>query len=175
MLSGEPKATETAIDNSAGNDDTAGIRPAATGDKSQMDRMLLQIDDTTHRLRRVGRLTRRRMRLEGAELANGTHTDGRVTVTISNLRPAAAGVPDTFDWEADRPIALVIVRAGIDGDDVSFQIGPATSGSGGGTLIGDGTGIRYIAFCYDAEPDAATVAAPARPTVVRMLRAGSAA
>ena len=118
-----------------------------------MDRMLLQIDDTTHRLRRVGRLARRRMRLEGAELTNGSHTDGRVTVTISGLGGAAAGAPDTFDWEADRPIALVIVRAGIDGDDVAFHVGPASAGSGAGALIGDGTGIRYIAFCYDAEPE----------------------
>ena len=94
-----------------------------------MDRTLLQIDDTTHRLRRVGRLARRRMRLEGAKLTNGTHTDGRLTVTISGLGDPSAGAPDTFDWTADRPIALVIVRAGVDGDDVSFNIGPARAGS----------------------------------------------
>ena len=128
-----------------------------------MDRMLLQIDDSTHRLRRVGRLARRRMRIEGAELTNGSHTDGRLTVTISGLVPGAAGAPDTFDWEADRPIALVIVRAGLDGDDVSFHVGPTTSGQGLGTIVGDGTGIRYIAFCYDAEPDPVAVAVPALP------------
>jgi hypothetical protein len=126
-----------------------------------MDRTLFQIDDTTHRLRRVGRLARRRMRLEGASLTNGTHTDGRVTVTISGLGRASAGVPDTFNWEADRPIALVIVRAGADGDDVSFHVGPASAGRGIGTVIGDGTGIRYIAFCYDAEPEPAAAAVPA--------------
>jgi len=128
-----------------------------------MDRTLLQIDDSTHRLRRVGRLARRRMRIEGAELTNGSHTDGRLTVTISGLVPGAAGAPDTFDWEADRPIALVIVRAGLDGDDVSFHVGPTTSGQGLGTIVGDGTGIRYIAFCYDAEPDPVAVAVPALP------------
>jgi hypothetical protein len=127
-----------------------------------MDRMLLQIDDKTHRLRRVGRLARHRMRLEGADLTDGIHTDGRVTITISGLGLAAAGVPDTFDWEADRPIALVIVRAGVDGDDVSFHIGPAQSGQSVSTLVGDGTGIRYIAFCYDAEPDPVAAAMPAR-------------
>ena len=89
--------------------------------------------------------------------SNGTHTDGRLTVTISGLGDAAAGAPDTFDWTADRPIALVIVRAGLDGDDVSFHVGPASTGSGIGALVGDGTGIRYIAFCYDAEPDPVTV------------------
>jgi hypothetical protein len=126
-----------------------------------MDRTLFQLDDTTHRLRRVGRLARRRMRLEGQRLTNGTHTDGRLTVTISGLGDAAAGVPDTFDWEANLPIALVIVRAGADGDDVSFHVGPTHAGRGVGTVIGDGTGIRYVAFCYDAEPD--RVAVPAFP------------
>ena len=128
-----------------------------------MDRTLFQLDDTTHRFRRVGRLARRRFRIEGDELSNGSHTDGRVTVTISGLGSASAGAPDTFDWQADRPIALVIVRAGVDGDDVSFHVGPASSGSGIGTLVGDGTGIRYVAFCYDAEADPVTVAVPAHP------------
>jgi hypothetical protein len=128
-----------------------------------MDRTLFQLDDTTHRLRRVGRLARRRMRLEGDQLTNGTHTDGHVTVTISGLGASTAGAPDTFDWQADRPIALVIVRAGVDGDDVSFHVGPVAAGRGVGTLVGDGTGIRYVAFCYDAEPDPATVAVPAIP------------
>jgi hypothetical protein len=128
-----------------------------------MDRTLLQIDDTTHRLRRVGRLARRRMRLEGARLTNGTHSDGRLTVTISGLGDAAAGAPDTFDWTADRPIALVIVRAGVDGDDVSFHVGPARAGSGAGTAVSDGSGIQYIAFCYDAEPDPVAVSVPTLP------------
>ena len=130
-----------------------------------MDRMLFQLDDTTQRFRRVGRLARRRFRIEGDAISNGTHTDGRVTVTISGLGSAAAGVPDTFDWQSDRPIALVIVRAGLEGDDVSFHVGPKSSGQGIGTLVGDGTGIRYVAFCYDAEPDPVTVAIPALPAI----------
>ena len=156
-----------------------------------MDRTLFQLDDTTHRFRRGGRLARRRFRIEGDQLSNGSHTDGRVKITISGLGSASAGAPDTFDWQADRPIALVIVRAGIDGDDVSFHVGPASTGSGIGTLVGDGTGIRYVAFCYDAEADAAALArvrtaVPAhddrvaasltRPSVVSpMLRLGSVA
>ena len=93
----------------------------------------------------------------------------------------------------------------LDGDDVSFQVGPLSAGNGVGALVGDGAGIRYIAFCYDAEPDAVAVAVPAaavapaprrgtghgrrrrlattrrailgdRPSILgRMLRAGSAA
>jgi hypothetical protein len=147
-----------------------------------MDRMLFQIDDTTHRLRRVGRLARRRMRLEGAKLANGIHTDGRLTVTITGLGDTPAGAPNLFNWESDRPIALVIVRAGVDGDDVSFHVGPSLAGSGIGTLVGDGAGIQYVAFCYDAEPDPVAVSLPAipapseRPSVLaRLLQAGAAA
>jgi hypothetical protein len=135
---------------------------------------------TTHRLRRVGRLARRRMRIEGAELRNGIHTDGRLTVRISGLGVAGADGPEMFGWAADRPIALVIVRSGVDGDAVSFQVGPLEAGTGFGAPVGGGAEIRYIAFCYDAEPDAAEVpvavpasmpssVAPARRVVVAIL------
>jgi hypothetical protein len=115
-----------------------------------MDRNLIAPDPAALRLRRVGRLARRRMRIDGAELRNGVHTDGTLTVEISGLGSPVAGVPDSFEWEADRPIALVIVRSGIDGEDVDFQVGPSRHGIARGAAIGDGTGIRYVAFCYDA-------------------------
>jgi hypothetical protein len=105
------------------------------------------------------------MRIDGAALGNGRHTDGRLTVEIHGLGASAAGVPETFDWVADRPIELVIVRSGIDGGDVSFGLGPARSGSAGSAGVGDGTGIRYVAFCYDAETEWgwAAAAAPIAP------------
>jgi len=121
-----------------------------------MDPRTIRIDPAATRLRRVGRLARRRMRIDGDALTNGVHTDGTVTVTISGLGSPVAGVPDSFEWEADRPIALVIVRAGVDGEDVSFHVGPSRFGIAQ-TAVGDGSGIRYVAFCYDAP-----VAAPAR-------------
>jgi hypothetical protein len=124
-----------------------------------MDRRTITIDPVATKLRRVGRLARRRMRIEGDALTNGTHTDGSLTVRISGLGSPVAGVPDSFEWKADRPVALVIIRSGIDGEDVSFQVGPSRFGTGRGTGPGDGTGIRYVAFCYDAAPDA--VATPA--------------
>lgn len=130
-----------------------------------MDRTLTQIDPATLPLRRVGRLPRRRLRIEGAQLRNGTHSDGRLTVEISGLGSASAGEPDTFRWTADRPIALVIVRAGRDGD-VSFEVGPTTAGTAANVRLGvpadGGVGKRYITFCYDAEPDAISVPIPAR-------------
>jgi hypothetical protein len=127
-----------------------------------MDRKTIEIDPRASRLRRVGRLARRRMRIDGPALTNGVHTDGTLTVEISGLGSPVAGVPDSFEWEADRPIALVIVRSGIDGEDVAFQVGPSRFGTSGGAMVGDGTGIRYIAFCYDTAPSTtAVVAAPA--------------
>ena len=115
-----------------------------------MDRNLITPDPAALRLRRVGRLARRRMRIDAAELRNGVHTDGTLTVEISGLGSPVAGVPDSFEWEADRPIALLIVRSGLDGEDVDFQVGPSHRGQGRGAGIGDGTGLRYVAFCYDA-------------------------
>jgi hypothetical protein len=127
-----------------------------------VNRTMIETSLTTHRLRRVGRIARHRLRIEEGQLANGVHTDGRLTVTISGLGSPSAGAPDTFEWQADRPIALVIVRSGIDGEDVAFAVGPMRSGRGAGASIGDGTGIRYIAFCYDAEPDTAPALVPYR-------------
>jgi hypothetical protein len=152
-----------------------------------MDRTTLAPDAAALRLRRVGRVARRRMRIDAAELANGIHTDGTLTVEISGLGSPVAGIPDSFEWEADRPIALVIVRSGIDGEDVDFEVGPSRRGIGRGAGIGDGTGIRYVAFCYDApvvapapvapEPIAAAMpvtAAPAASPARRRLAAASA-
>jgi hypothetical protein len=127
-----------------------------------MDPKTIEIDARASRLRRVGRLARRRMRIDGTALTNGVHTDGTLTVEINGLGSPVAGVPDSFEWEADRPVALVIVRSGIDGEDVAFQVGPSQFGMGRSAMIGDGTGIQYVAFCYDAAPSAmAVVGTPA--------------
>ena len=130
-----------------------------------MNRMTLAIDPTATKLRRVGRLARRRMRIEGAALTNGRHTDGTLTIEISGLGSPVAGIPDSFEWEADRPIALLIVRSGIDGEDVAFHVGPSLRGTGRGAQVGDGSGIRYIAFCYDAAPETAIATAPVAAAV----------
>ena len=122
-----------------------------------MDRTALAIDPSATKLRRVGRLARRRMRIDGNLLVNGLHTDGTVTVEISGLGSPVAGIPESFEWEADRPISLVIVRSGLDGEDVAFQVGPTRFGTARGAAIGDGSGIRYVAFCYDAAPGEVSV------------------
>jgi len=116
-----------------------------------MDQELIQASPAGVRLRRLGRLARHRLRIGGDALRNGRFTDGQVSIEISELGAAAAGVPESFSWRADRPIALVIVRSGIDGEDVNFLVGPAIAGHGRSAGVGDGSGIRYVAFCYDAE------------------------
>jgi hypothetical protein len=126
-----------------------------------MNQQIVQTSPGAARLRRIGRVARRRMRIDGDALRNGRHTDGQLTVEISGLCSAAAGVPESFGWRANRPIALVIVRSGIDGDDVNFLVGPAVAGQGRSVGVGDGSGILYVAFCYDAEPERAF--APDRP------------
>jgi hypothetical protein len=128
-----------------------------------MDRRTIAIDPSATRLRRVGRLARRRMRIDGARLVNGLHTDGTLTVEIRGLGSPVAGIPDSFEWEADRPIALVIVRSGVDGEDVAFQVGPSRFGTGRGAMVGDGSGIRYVAFCYDAAPSQLALPVPVAP------------
>src|SRR4029453_10906320 len=76
-----------------------------------MDRRTITIDPVATKLRRVGRLARRRMRIEGDAFTHGTHTDGSLPVRISGLGSPVAGVPDSFEWKADRPVALVIIRS----------------------------------------------------------------
>jgi hypothetical protein len=95
------------------------------------------------------------MRIDAANLVNGIHTDGTLTVKISGLGSPVAGIPDSFEWEADRPIALVIIRSGVDGEDVDFAVGPGRHGLARAAQVSDGSGIGYVAFCYDAAPDAA--------------------
>jgi hypothetical protein len=143
-----------------------------------MDPSTLRIDPTNHRLRRVGRLTRRRMRIEGSNLSNGIHSDGRLSVVISGLGNAEPAEPETFQWWADRPLALVITRSGVDGDDVEFETGPIRWGAGIHRPGAD-HGIGYIVFCYDTEREAIAAPRSAKPStpvaaiLARMLRSAS--
>lgn len=141
-----------------------------------MDPTTLSIDASNHRLRRVGRITRRRLRIEGPDLANGIHTDGRLSVVISGLGTADEGRPEMFQWWSDRPVALVITRSSGDGADVSFSKGPVRWGTG--VRRPGGGGISYVAFCYDTDRQpAGTKRSPDRPAVTailaRLLRSAS--
>jgi len=141
-----------------------------------MNRLTHRFDAPNHRLRRVGRLARRRLRIEGADLSNGIHTDGQLSVVISGFDTAVDGRREMFQWWSDRPVALVIVRSGVDGDEMSFSTGPIRWGTGVRER-GDG-GLKSITFCYDIEPEVRPRPVPAnrdRRTSVpaRLLRAAS--
>ena len=114
-----------------------------------MDLATRKIDASNHRLRRVGRLARRRMRVDGADLSNGVHTDGRLSVVISGFDAAAEGRREMFQWWSDKPVALVIVRSGVHGEAMSTSTGPIRWGTGV-RQPGDG-GITHVTFCYDIE------------------------
>jgi hypothetical protein len=115
-----------------------------------MNRSTPRFDAPNHRLRRVGRLVRRRLRIEGADLSNGIHTDGRLSVVISGFDTAGDGRREMFQWWSDRPVPLVIIRSGVDGNDMLFSTGPIRWGTGV-REPGDG-GLKSITFCYDVEP-----------------------
>jgi hypothetical protein len=117
-----------------------------------MNRLTHRFDAPNHRLRRVGRLVRRRLRIEGADLSNGIHTDGSLSVVVSGFDAAGDGRREMFQWWSDRPVALVIVRSGVDGGDMSFSTGPIRWGTGV-REPGD-SGLTSITFCYDIEPHA---------------------
>lgn len=139
-----------------------------------MSRSTYRFDAPNHRLRRVGRLVRRRLRIEGADLSNGIHTDGRLSVVISGFDTTANGGREMFQWWSDRPVALVIVRSGVDGEDMAISTGPIRWGTGV-RQPGDGGGLKNITFCYDIEPQAQPGRASAdRPRVTlipaRLLR-----
>ena len=141
-----------------------------------MDPSTLTNDASNHRLRRVGRIMRRRLRIDGADLTNGIHTDGRLSVVISGIGTADEGRPEMFQWWSDRPVALVIIRSSGDGGDVSFTKGPVRWGTGV-RRPGDG-GIRYVAFCYDTDrhiaPMKLSVGRPAVTAILtRLLRSPS--
>jgi hypothetical protein len=141
-----------------------------------MDPSTLTNDASNHRLRRVGRITRRRLRIDGADLTNGIHTDGRLSVLISGIGTADEGRPEMFHWWSDRPVALVIIRSSADGGDVSFTKGPVRWGTGV-RRPGDGA-IRYVAFCYDTDrhiaPMKLSVGRPAVTAILtRLLRSPS--
>lgn len=124
-----------------------------------MNRSTHRFDAPNHRLHRVGRLARRSLRIERTDLSNGIHTDGQLSVVISGFDTAGDGRREMFQWWSDRPVALVIVRSGVDGNDMSVSTGPIRWGIGV-REPGDG-GLKSITFCYDIEPAVPPRQAPA--------------
>lgn len=90
-------------------------------------------------------------KLEEEDLADGTHSDGTLTVTISNFDGKG------FDWSSNIGVDAVFVKAGAAGSNLYRYDPPQESrGDTGLRSPGPGTtnGISHISFCYDADPDA---------------------
>jgi hypothetical protein len=98
--------------------------------------------------------------------SNGTHGDGTLSVTISNL----AG-DKTFDWSSNIGVDAVYVKAGAGGSYLYLYDPPAESfGDTGLTSPGSGNEISHVSFCYDVEtttttaPTTTTTTAPTTTT-----------
>jgi len=154
-MSASPDSVEAMANDSAVPTDAADKNPRARPPHAEttVNDDTVRVDPSNHRLRRVGRLARRRLRLDVADLANGVYTDGHLSVEISGLVADGVNGPATFDWRSDRPVALVIIRSSTEGADVSFVIGPLESGTVARPDAGDGGPIGYVAFAYDTEPE----------------------
>ncbi|HEU0235178.1 MAG TPA: hypothetical protein VFR14_01925 [Candidatus Limnocylindrales bacterium] len=90
-------------------------------------------------------------RLQDARLADGTYSDGTLTVTISGFAQSGSGTPGSFDWSSNVGVDAVFVKAGSDKHNLYRYAPEATSGEDLGPQAGKGNGISHISFCYDAD------------------------
>jgi hypothetical protein len=99
-------------------------------------------------------------KLEGGDLSNGSHTQGPLTVTISNL------TGDTFDWTSNIGVDAVVVKGGNAGSHL-YRYDPPTESTGDtglGVPTPSNNGISHISFCYDLPDATPTPPAGATPT-----------
>src|SRR5919106_1643690 len=82
--------------------------------------------------------------------ADGTYSDGTLTVTISNTTD-----DKTFDWSSNIGVDAVFVKAGTEGSYL-YRYDPPAESTGDTNLTSPGAGvtnqISHIAFCYDVDP-----------------------
>ena len=90
------------------------------------------------------------LKLEGGDLTNGIHSDGTLSVTISNL------TNNSFDWSSNIGVDAVIVKTGSDGTNL-YRYDPPSESTGDTNLVTPGqNGISHISFCYDDDPTTTT-------------------
>src|SRR5688572_3770378 len=85
-------------------------------------------------------------------VADGTYTDGTLTVTI-DVRDTAAG--PVFDFTANIGVDTVIVKGGPNANIYNYSP-EATSDTGLHAPVNDSNGkyfgLSHISFCYDVDP-----------------------
>ena len=100
------------------------------------------------------------LKLEGGALSDGTHGDGTLSVTISNL------TSNSFDWSSNIGVDAVIVKTGADGTNL-YRYDPPSESTGDTNLVTPGeNGISHISFCYDEDPPTTTTAPTETTTTV---------
>ena len=80
-------------------------------------------------------------------LSSGSHTDGTLTVTISNFTLGDA----SFDWTSNIGVDGVVVKDGVDGANF-YLYDPEDTADTGLSTPGASKAISHISFCYDVEP-----------------------
>jgi len=90
-----------------------------------------------------------------------THSDGRLTVTITYTTPTKV-----FDWSANIGVDAVFVKAGQEGHNL-YRYDPPSESTGDDGLTSPGDGltnqISHISFCYDVQSATATPTETATP------------
>jgi hypothetical protein len=102
------------------------------------------------------------LKLEGADLTNGTHTFGTLTVTITNLTDTS------FDWSSNFGVDAVLVKAGEEKHNLYVYAPTAASTESFGdtglhSQSGTGNGISHISFCYDVSNPASNPPSESAP------------
>jgi hypothetical protein len=103
----------------------------------------------TRLLRRLRRIVRPRVRLDVAALRAGAAaaSDGAQAIRVTTVSPRD---PHVIAWEADQPVALVVLNDGC-GARIVGRGGPA----GRIELPSSLCPQAFLAFCYDTETEAA--------------------
>jgi hypothetical protein len=91
-------------------------------------------------------------KLQDEQLADGTYSDGVLTITITSFAGSASGVPGSFDWAASEGIDAVFVKAGSERHHLYVYDPEAIADSGLQPQAGRGNGISHLSFCYDRNP-----------------------
>jgi hypothetical protein len=102
-------------------------------------------------------------------VADGTFTDGTLTVTI-DVRDTADG--QVFDWTSNIGVDVVIVKGG-NASNVYTYVPESTGDTGLHAPVnrsGNFAGLSHISFCYDAgeEPTTTTTTSPPPTTTTTM-------
>lgn len=92
------------------------------------------------------------LKLEGAELQDGTYSDGTLTVTIE-FTAFTDAEPKVFDWESSTVrVIAIFLKGGQESRYYGYDHPGEISDTGLTTPLENGNAISHISFCYELEP-----------------------